>query len=71
MAKKKPRIDDSFVMFDIIYQDGAKSSRRKVAAFELVDGDARARTLIMDQDRLIAEKSGNPRGPIASISRSE
>ncbi len=72
MGKKKPRIDESFVMFDVVYQNGARSSRRKVPAFELSDddGDSRARTIIMDQDRKIAEMSGNERGPIATINRS-
>ena len=39
MGKKKPRIDESFVMFDVIYQSGARSLRRKVPAFELSDDD--------------------------------
>lgn len=70
MAKKKQRVDDSFVMFDVVYADGAKSSRRKVAAADITDGDESARTIIMDQDRKIAEMSGNNRGPIASLTRS-
>jgi hypothetical protein len=70
MAKKKMRVDDSFVMFDVVYQDGAKSSRRKVASVDIADGDEGARTIIMDQDRKIAEMSGNDRGPIASLTRS-
>ncbi len=32
MAKKKPRVDDSVILFDVIYEDGTRSSRRKVAA---------------------------------------
>jgi hypothetical protein len=69
---KKPRKDEGFVLYDVIYRDGVKSSRRKVALADLDDddADARALTLIMDQDRAIAEKSGNPRGPIATITRS-
>ena len=70
MAKKKQRVDDSFVMFDVVYQDGAKSSRRKVAAADIADGDDGARTIIMAQDNKIAEMSGNPRGAIASLTRS-
>ena len=69
MGKKKPRVEEGFVMFDVVYQDGTRSSRRRVPAFELSDDDARARTIIMDQDRAIAQKSGNDRGPIASITR--
>jgi hypothetical protein len=72
MAKKKPRIDDSFVLFDVVYEDGTKSSRRKVAASELEDshGDEAAKTVIMTQDTKIAEKSSNRRGPIKTIVRS-
>jgi hypothetical protein len=74
MAKKKQKVDDSTIMFDVIYEDGSKSSRRRVAAAELDPhdrDDASAKTILMAQDRKIAEMSGNPRGPIKSISRSE
>ena len=72
MAKKKPRVDDSFVLFDVIYEDGTRSSHRKVAASDLADsdGDDHAKTVIMAQDREIANKSGRHRGPIKSIARS-
>ena len=72
MAKKKPRIDDSFILFDVIYEDGTRSSRRKVAAVDLADfgGDDHARTLIMAQDREIAKMSGNQRGTVKIITRS-
>jgi hypothetical protein len=72
MAKKKPRVDDSFVLFDVIYEDGTRSSRRKVAASDLADsdGDDHAKTLIMEQDREIAKKSGNQRGTVKTIARS-
>jgi len=71
MARKKPT-DNAFVFFDIIYQDGARSSNRKIASAELMgpDGDAPAKALIEAQDRKIAEMSGNPRGPIKTIARS-
>jgi hypothetical protein len=74
MAKKKTKQDDSSVLFDVVYEDGTKSSRRRVASAELDPhdkDDASAKTVIMDQDRKIAEMSGNPRGPIKSITRSE
>ncbi|PWC44834.1 hypothetical protein [Azospirillum sp. TSO22-1] len=73
MAKKKPlRADTGFVLFDVLYEDGARTSNRKVPA-ELVnslDGDGPIRGFIEEQDRKIAEMSGNPRGPIKSIARS-
>ena len=71
MAKKKEKAIEGFVMFDVVYEDGARSSRRKVLASEIAEhGDTRARTVIMDQDREISERSGNSRGPIRSIARS-
>jgi hypothetical protein len=72
MGKKKPRVEAGFVLFDVLYEDGTRSSRRRVPSGEAsgLEGDAWARTLIMDQDRKIAQMSGNERGPIASITRS-
>ena len=43
MTKKKPRVDDSFILFDVVYEDGTRSSRRRVAAADLsqvLRGDA-------------------------------
>ncbi len=72
MAKKKSRVDESFILFDVVYEDGTKSSRRKVPAGDLTDADSddHAKTIIMDQDRKIAEKSDHHRGPIKTIARS-
>ena len=72
MAKKKPRIDDSVILFDVIYEDGTRSSRRKVAAADLADfkDDDHAKALIMAQDREIAKMSGNQRGTVKTITRS-
>jgi hypothetical protein len=72
MARKKFRLDDSFVLFDVVYEDGTRSSRRRIAAADLSQfaADADAKTMIMAQDRKIAEKSGRDRGPIRSITRS-
>ena len=72
MGKKKEKVVEGFVMFDVLYADGSRSSRRKVPAALIVEnGDDYARTAIMDQDRKIMEMSGNDRGPIASIVRSD
>jgi hypothetical protein len=71
MAKKKVKVNDGVVLFDVVYEDGARSSRRKVSAGDLEEhGESYAKTAIMDQDREIAARSGNDRGPIQSISRS-
>ena len=61
-----------FVLFDIVYEDGARSSNRRVPSSEIggLDGDAPARAFIEAQDRQIAEMSGHRRAPIKSITRS-
>ena len=71
MARKKQTNDSPFVLFNIIYQDGTLSSNRKVPRAEAdgLDGEAPARAFIEAQDRKIAEMSGNPRGPIKTMSR--
>ena len=71
MAIKK-RIESSFVLFDVIYQDGTLSSRRRIPSTALggLDGDAAAKTIVEAQDREIAAASGRNRGPIKSIARS-
>jgi hypothetical protein len=60
------------VTFDIIYEDGSRSSHRKVpsAALGGLDGDLPAKTIIEAQDEQIALLSGRPRREIKSITRS-
>jgi hypothetical protein len=72
MAKKAKAEPDNFVMFDVTYEDGSKSSRRKVNAVGLRKDEIEdfARTEIMNQDRKIAEMSGKPRGNIKALERS-
>jgi hypothetical protein len=72
MARKRQPLPQGFVLFDVVYQDGSRTSNRKVPGAELggLDGDEPARSFIEAQDRAIAERSGNPRGPIKSITRS-
>jgi len=72
MARKKPVIDTSFVLFDVIYEDGRLTSNRKVPGAELggLDGDTPAKAIIEAQDRKIAEMSGQSRGKIKSLKRS-
>lgn len=73
MARKKAPVDNGFILFDILYQDGARTSNRKVPTAEIdsYDSEASIRAFIEGQDRKIAEMSGNPRGPIKSITRSD
>jgi hypothetical protein len=62
---------DEFVLFDVLYEDGTRTSNRKVPSSELVDIDADqlATTYIEAQDRQISEISGKPRAPIKSLTR--
>lgn len=68
----KSRASTSFVMFDVVYEDGTRSSNRKVSATALggLDGDEPARGIIEAQDRDIAAASGRPRSHVKSLSRS-
>jgi hypothetical protein len=72
MARKKPSSGGDFVLFDVIYEDGSQRSNRRVPADELggLEGDAPARHIIEQQDREIAEKSGQIPLQIKSIRRS-
>ena len=72
MAKKTKKLEDAFVMFDVVYEDGTKSSRRKINAAGLSKDEIEdfARTEIMNQDRKIGEMSGKPRGNIKELARS-
>jgi hypothetical protein len=74
MAKrtKSKALDTEFTMFDVIYEDGSRTSNRRVPTALLggLDGDEPARTTIIEQDRAISEKSGKPPLAIATITRS-
>ena len=72
MAKKQKKIEDSFVFFDVIYEDGTKSSRRKINAAGVAPEDVEAYVLteVMNQDRRIAEMSGKSRGDVKSLVKS-
>jgi hypothetical protein len=69
---RKPGARAEFVLFDVVYEDGSQRSNRKVPSTVLggLEGDAPARTVIEEQDQLIAEKSGVPPPPIKSLRRS-
>lgn len=73
MAKMKKKANTSAaVLFDVVYEDGTQSSRRRVPGETVggLDGDAPAKAFIEAEDRRIAEMSGRPRGPIKTITRS-
>jgi hypothetical protein len=69
---RKPATRAEFTLFDVVYEDGSQRSNRRVPSEVLggLDGDAPARAVIEEQDRLIAEKSGTPAIPVKSIHRS-
>ena len=72
MAKKQKKIEDSFVFFDVTYEDGTKSSRRKInaAGLEKSEIEAFALTEIMTQDRKIADMGGKNRGQVKEMVKS-
>ena len=72
MAKKNKAAPEGVVLFDVVYEDGTLSSNRKVPDSEIagLDGDLPAKIFIEQQDRVVGEKSGRPRGKIKSINRS-
>src|SRR4051794_8176212 len=69
---RKPASRAEFTLFDVVYEDGSQRSNRRVPSDVLggLDGDAPARAIIEEQDRLIAEKSGSPALVVKSIHRS-
>jgi hypothetical protein len=69
---RKPATREGSVLFDVLYEDGTQRSNRRIPSEILggLDGDAPARTVIEEQDRLIAEKSGKPALAVKSIRRS-
>jgi hypothetical protein len=71
MARKKPAPTE-FLSFDVVYEDGTRTSNRKVATSDLdpIDGEASAKAVIEAQDQKIAALSGRSRGAIKSITRS-
>lgn len=67
----KARTASAVVMFDILYEDGSRSSNRKVPLSILggLDGDEPARAAIEEQDRQIAAARGRDPVAIKSLSR--
>lgn len=70
-SRRQP-VEKEFVLFDVLYEDGTRTSNRKVPGSEVggLDGEAPILAFLEAQDRKIAEMSGKPRGPIKSIARS-
>lgn len=72
MGKKaRERNQGEFALFDVIYEDGRVTSRRRVpvATIQGFDGEQAAWGAIQEQDNTIAEKAGTSRGRIKSVTR--
>jgi len=71
MAHRKPKAQAEFILFDVHYEDGTRTSNRKVpsAALGGLEGDAPAQSIIESQDQEIARRSGRERGAIKFIAR--
>jgi hypothetical protein len=67
---RKPAMRAEFDLFDVFYTDGTQRSNRRVPREILGGLDGPARAVIEEQDRLIAEKSGQPAVAVKSIRRS-
>ena len=73
MARKKSKaLESGYALFDVLYEDGSRSSNRRVPRSILggLDGDESARKAIEEQDNAVAEKAGRPRIPIKKVTRS-
>ena len=73
MARKKSKpVETGYALFDVFYEDGSRSSNRRVPRSILggLDGDEPTRRAIEEQDNAIAEKAGRPRVQIKAIRRS-
>ena len=66
---KKPGSRAEFVFFNVTYADGSQRSNRRVPADALAEGDSQARSVIEEQDRAVAEKSGIPPLTIKTLAR--
>jgi len=69
VRKNKKMGDSAFLLFDVIYEDGTRSSNRRVLSADIdpLEQEGSVRALIEQQDLKIAEASGRSRGPIKSM----
>jgi hypothetical protein len=68
----KRRSDRATIRFDLLYEDGSRSSNRPMPANLLdgIDGDTAAQTYFESQERLNANRSGLPPRAIKQVVRS-
>ncbi len=70
LNRKRPKDSaGAFVLFDIVYEDGSRSSNRRVdrAIVESFDGAPAVKAAIEQQDRIIADRAQRPQLSIKSI----
>jgi poly(3-hydroxybutyrate) depolymerase len=69
--RKSAAISSDFFLVNVVYADGTQRSNRKVPQSQMrgLDDVADIRQVIEEQDQEIEKKSGQARGPIASITR--
>ncbi|WP_298359576.1 hypothetical protein [Rhodoblastus sp.] len=69
---RKPGSKSEFVLFDVLYEDGARRSNRRVPKEILggLDGDEPARAFLEALDREIAARSGQTMAAIKVVRRS-
>jgi hypothetical protein len=69
VARKKKPVEARFLLCDVIYQDGSRSSNRRISTDDLdpFDRAGSIRALIEQQDRKLEEASGKPRAAIKSV----
>ena len=62
---------EEFILFDVLYEDGTRTSNHKVPGSGLggFEGDVPAKTYIEAQDRQIAEICGKPRARVKDLTR--
>ena len=67
--KKQSNTSAEFLLVNVFYEDGTQRSNRKIPSSELTgfDDDIDIQRVIEEQDRKIAELSGQPRAAIKEI----
>ncbi len=73
MARGKPTARVEFVFFDVHYEDGSRTSNRKILLSEVsgLEGDEPAQAFFEAQDKEIEVRSGRAKPKIASVTRSK
>lgn len=69
---KQKATGSTFTLFDVTYEDGSRSSNRRVPSSLLagLDGDEPARQVIEEQDQIIASKASRTAAVIKKLIRS-